>query len=41
MGIKFVYDSSDQRRNLESVVGKMMVDSLGPLIYSNLVKPGG
>jgi type IV pilus assembly protein PilZ len=41
MGIKFVYDSVDQRRNLEAFVGKMMVDSLGPLIYSNLVKPGG
>ena len=41
MGIRFVYDSADQRRNLESFVGKMMVDSLGPLIYSNLVKPGG
>ena len=40
MGIKFVYDSADQRRSLESFVGKMMVDSLGPLIYSNLVKPG-
>ena len=40
MGIKFVYDSADQRRALETFVGKMMVDSLGPLIYSNLVKPG-
>jgi type IV pilus assembly protein PilZ len=40
MGIKFVYDSADQRRQLEAFVGKMMVDSLGPLIYSNLVKPG-
>jgi len=39
MGIKFVYDSADQRRELESFVGKMMVDSLGPLIYTNLVKP--
>ena len=40
MGIKFVYDSMDQRRSLEAFVAKMMVDSLGPLIYSNLVKPG-
>lgn len=39
MGIKFVYDSADQRRDLERFVEKMMVDSLGPLIYSRLVKP--
>ncbi len=41
MGIKFVYDTADQRRELEQVVEKMMVDSLGPLIYSRLVKPPG
>jgi type IV pilus assembly protein PilZ len=40
MGIKFVYDSADQRRDLERFVEKMMVDSLGQLIYSRLVKPG-
>ena len=40
MGIKFVYDDAAQRRSLESFVGKMMVDSLGHLIYSNLVKSG-
>jgi len=39
MGIKFVYDTADQRRELEQLVEKMMVDSLGPLIYSRLVKP--
>jgi type IV pilus assembly protein PilZ len=39
MGIKFVYDTAEQRRELEQVVEKMMVDSLGPLIYSRLVKP--
>jgi type IV pilus assembly protein PilZ len=38
MGIKFVYDSADQRRELEKLVERMMVDSLGPLIYSRLVK---
>ena len=37
MGIKFVYDSADQRRNLERIVERMMVDSLGQLIYSKLV----
>ena len=41
MGIKFVYDSADQRRDLESFVGKMMVDSLGQLIYSKLVAGQG
>jgi type IV pilus assembly protein PilZ len=39
MGIKFVYDSADQRRTFERLVEKMMVDSLGPLIYARLVKP--
>jgi type IV pilus assembly protein PilZ len=38
MGIKFVYDTPDQRRSLERVVEKMMVGSLGQLIYSKLVK---
>jgi type IV pilus assembly protein PilZ len=41
MGIKFVYDSVDQRKDLERFVEKMMVDSLGQLIYSRLVKPSG
>ncbi|HEX4406788.1 MAG TPA: TIGR02266 family protein [Polyangia bacterium] len=39
MGIKFVYDSAEQRRTFERLVEKMMVDSLGPLIYARLVKP--
>ena len=38
MGIKFVYDSADQRDQLEQIVERMMVDSLGPLIVSRLVK---
>ena len=38
MGIKFVYDSAEQREQLEQVVEKMMTDSLGPLIFSRLVK---
>jgi len=37
MGIKFVYDSPEQRRNIERIVERMMVDSLGQLIYSKLV----
>ena len=38
MGIKFVYDSPEQREQLEQIVERMMTDSLGPLIYSHLVK---
>ena len=41
MGIKFVYDSPEQRRSLERIVEKMMVDSLGQLIYSKLVAGQG
>jgi type IV pilus assembly protein PilZ len=37
MGIRFVYETPDQRHALERVVEKMMVDSLGQLIYSRLV----
>ena len=37
MGIRFVYDNAEQRRSLEKAVERMMVDSLGPLIYSRLV----
>jgi len=37
MGIRFVYDDDDQRRTLEEDVEKMMIESLGPLIYSRLV----
>ena len=38
MGIRFVYDNPEQSLALERVVEKMMVDSLGQLIYSRLVK---
>jgi type IV pilus assembly protein PilZ len=38
MGIRFVYDNPEQRLALERIVEKMMVDSLGQLIYSRLVK---
>jgi len=37
MGIRFVYDDDQHRQRLEQVVEKMMVDSLGPLIFSRLV----
>jgi len=38
MGIRFVYDDEQERQQLEQVVEKMMVESLGPLIFSRLVK---
>jgi len=38
MGIKFVYDTPDQREQLEQIVERMMTESLGPLIFSHLVK---
>ena len=38
MGIRFVYEGNEQRQSLEELVEKMMIDSLGPLIYSRLVK---
>jgi type IV pilus assembly protein PilZ len=38
MGIRFVYEGNDRRQALEELVEKMMIDSLGPLIYSRLVK---
>jgi len=41
MGIRFVWDDDQQRRLLEQLVEKMMVESLGPLIYSRLVKKPG
>ena len=36
MGIRLLYDDDDQRRKLEGVVEKLMMESLGPLIYSHL-----
>ena len=38
MGIRFVYEGNEQRQALVELVEKMMIDSLGPLIYSRLVK---
>jgi type IV pilus assembly protein PilZ len=36
MGIRLVYDHDDQRRDIDSAVEKLMVQSLGPLIFSHL-----
>jgi type IV pilus assembly protein PilZ len=47
MGIKFLYGSDEERRAVESVVERMMIDNLGQLIYSKLMDrrtsrgPGG
>jgi type IV pilus assembly protein PilZ len=39
MGIRFVYDLPEQRATFERQVEKMMVGSLGQLIYAHLVRP--
>lgn len=39
MGIQFVFANDEERRGIERVVERMMVDSLGPLIYAHLMAP--
>jgi type IV pilus assembly protein PilZ len=36
MGIRLVYEDEDQRRDIDNVVEKLMVESLGPLIFAHL-----
>ena len=38
MGIRFLYEDPGERTGLERQVEKMMVDSLGQLIYARLVR---
>jgi type IV pilus assembly protein PilZ len=38
MGIRFVYDDPNQQRMFERLVEKMMVASLGQLIYARLIR---
>src|SRR4029079_7425530 len=38
MGIKFVYDTADDGDQLEQIGDRMMTASVGPLIFSRLVK---
>jgi type IV pilus assembly protein PilZ len=38
MGIQFLYESDEQRSQVEHKVESLMVDSLGPTIYANLQK---
>jgi type IV pilus assembly protein PilZ len=37
MGIRFIYDSPEERAALEGAVERMMIDSLGQLLYSKLM----
>ena len=37
MGIKFIFENDEEKRLIESTVEKMMIDSLGQLIYSKLM----
>ena len=37
MGIRFIYESTEQRATIEGAVEKMMIDSLGQLLYSKLM----
>jgi type IV pilus assembly protein PilZ len=39
MGIRFIYASDEERRAIEAVVERLMIDSLGQLIYSKLMDP--
>src|SRR5262245_40854548 len=36
MGIRFIYDTPSQRQTVESTVEKLMIDSLGQLLYAKL-----
>jgi type IV pilus assembly protein PilZ len=36
MGIRLVYDDEKQRTDIDTVVEKLMVESLGPLIFAHL-----
>lgn len=37
MGIRFIYDTAEQRAVIEGTVERMMIDSLGQLLYSKLM----
>ncbi len=39
MGIRFIYESEEQKQMIHGAVEKLMVDSLGPLIYQKLMHP--
>ncbi|MFH0900984.1 MAG: TIGR02266 family protein [Pseudomonadota bacterium] len=37
MGIRFIYSGDGERRGIEQTVEKLMIDSLGQLLYSKLM----
>lgn len=37
MGIRFIYENADERARIEATVEKLMIDSLGQLLYSKLI----
>lgn len=37
MGIRFIYDTPGERARVEGTVEKLMIDSLGQLLYSKLI----
>jgi type IV pilus assembly protein PilZ len=37
MGIRFIYDTPEQRQFVEATVEKLMIDSLGQLLYAKLI----
>ena len=37
MGIRFIYSGPDERASIEGTVEKLMIDSLGQLLYSKLM----
>ena len=39
MGIRFIYESAAERASLEGAVERLMIDSLGQLLYSKLMGP--
>ena len=41
MGIRFIYKSAEERRHVEHLVERLMVDSLGQLVTHKLMTQGG
>jgi hypothetical protein len=37
MGIGFVFDSDVERERVEATVEKLMIESLGPVLYQKLI----
>lgn len=37
MGIRFIYETDGQRKEIEDMVAKLMIDSLGERIYNKLI----